>query len=327
MATLKNDLASAKVTMADFDRAFDDVKPAFGVDTELLSTLFARGIIPYSATIQDILDEGKKYSNIVSSCVVGTSIRMTDITKVNKDGAASTMSLLLYGPQSSGTTALAARIANDSDSPLVKLVSADMLVGVPDVVKVAAIEKVFTDAFKSKSSIVILDSLERLFNWVPIGPRFSMAMVDALLIFMNKQPPPGHRLLILATTAIPDVLKELSFSFSREIEVPAVATANEVRIVLQADAELSPDEATRAMRTYGQNEVGIGIKKILFAIDRAREDEDMPHTFARLLRELFRREHGSASRPARDLRIEDGMDSRNLRLEGGKDPNEIRDLY
>jgi vesicle-fusing ATPase len=68
MAALKDDIAEMKVTMADFENALEDVKPAFGVDDESLSRAFERGIIPYSPAIQEIMDEGRKYSSIVS-CV------------------------------------------------------------------------------------------------------------------------------------------------------------------------------------------------------------------------------------------------------------------
>lgn len=67
MAALKDDLADAKVTMADFEAALNDVKPAFGVDNEALSETFQRGVIPFSPAIQHILNEGATYSNAVST--------------------------------------------------------------------------------------------------------------------------------------------------------------------------------------------------------------------------------------------------------------------
>lgn len=324
MAALKDDLADMKVTMADFENALDDVKPAFGVDDEALSRAFERGIIPYSPLIQDILDEGMKYSNIVSDLMLQLCrkstyrFRVANIEQVTESGSSSVTSVLLFGPQSCGTTALAAKMAVDSGCPLVKVVSADKMTGLPDAAKVAYLEKTFSDAHKSRSSIIILDSLERLFSWVPIGPRFSMMLVDALLVYLNKQPPAGRRLLVFATSSIPDVLKELSFSFSREIEVQPVASAEEVQTILQQYGQLSQNDAAMAMRMYGRNEVGVGIKKILSAIERAKVDEDVPRSFARLLQELVRREHGAPSpKPGRDLRW----------VEAAREPEEMPFMY
>jgi len=69
MAALKDDLADAKVTMADFESALNDVKPAFGVDTEALSETFLRGIIEFSPDIRALLEAGATYSKSVIALV------------------------------------------------------------------------------------------------------------------------------------------------------------------------------------------------------------------------------------------------------------------
>lgn len=63
--------------------------------------------------------------------------------------------------------------------------------------KASQITKVFEDAYKSPMSVVILDDIERLLEYVAIGPRFSNTILQALLVLIKRQPPPGRKLLII----------------------------------------------------------------------------------------------------------------------------------
>ena len=54
----------------------------------------------------------------------------------------------------------------------------------------------FDDAYKSKLSCVVVDDIERLIEWVPIGARFSNNLLQALLVLFKKVPPQGHKLLV-----------------------------------------------------------------------------------------------------------------------------------
>lgn len=53
----------------------------------------------------------------------------------------------------------------------------------------------FDDAYKSQLSCVVVDDIERLLDYVPIGPRFSNLVLQALLVLLKKPPPKvGQRL-------------------------------------------------------------------------------------------------------------------------------------
>lgn len=69
--------------------------------------------------------------------------------------------------------------------------------------------QVFDDAYKSQLSCVVVDDIERLLDYVPIGPRFSNLVLQALLVLLKKAPPKvrGHlvfldMLLLLMSTMI-----------------------------------------------------------------------------------------------------------------------------
>ena len=83
------------------------------------------------------------------------------------------VSILLEGEIKSGKTALAAHLALNSDFNFVKMLSPENFVGYTEHAKVTKIVSVFEDAYKSPLSLIILDDLERLIEFIHFGPRFS----------------------------------------------------------------------------------------------------------------------------------------------------------
>lgn len=59
----------------------------------------------------------------------------------------------------------------------------------------------FDDAYRSELSCIVVDDLECLIDYVPIGPRFSNVVLQALRVLLRKQPPKGRKLLVLCTTS------------------------------------------------------------------------------------------------------------------------------
>ncbi|MCO5614385.1 hypothetical protein L7F22_068665 [Adiantum nelumboides] len=93
----------------------------------------------------------------------------------------------------SGNTAMAATVAIDSEFPFIKIISAENMVGYSESSKCGTITKVFEDAYKSPLSIIILDDIERLLEYVNIGPRFSNLILQTLLVLLKRLPPKGRR--------------------------------------------------------------------------------------------------------------------------------------
>ncbi|KAI9807737.1 MAG: transport between ER and Golgi ATPase protein [Phylliscum demangeonii] len=287
VAGISDDIVNMKVNRDDFGRALDEVKPAFGVSEEELATCVRGGIIHFSGYIRDILDEGRLFVQ---------QVRRSDSTPV--------VSVLLHGAAGSGKTALAAKIAMDSEFPFIKLISPEGMVGFGEMQKVQHLHKVFMDAYKSPLNVVVVDQIERIIDWVPIGPRFSNAVLQALMVLMRKPPPHGRRLLILATSSHRSILAQLDMStatcFDADIAVPTVRTATDLAHIMRASGAFAarPDDIPRALdqladltrSAYGHEadgsggaEVGVGVKKILLAIETARQDEDMPGRFASVM--------------------------------------------
>jgi vesicle-fusing ATPase len=172
VAGVSDDIENMKVNRSDFMKALEEVKPAFGVSEEELETAMSAGILHFSPYIENILKDGRLFVDFVRT------------SQTN-----SLLSVLLHGPPGSGKTALAARIAKDSGFPFIKLVSAENMVGFSEMAKIQYLNKVFTDAYKSPQNIVVVDNIERIIEWVPIGPRFSNPVLQALMVLLTKQPP------------------------------------------------------------------------------------------------------------------------------------------
>jgi vesicle-fusing ATPase len=169
VAGVSDDIENMKVNRGDFMNALEEVKPAFGVSEEELETAMSAGILHFSPYIENILKDGRLFVDLVRSTPL--------------------LSVLLHGPPGSGKTALTARIAKDSGFPFIKLVSAENMVGFSEMAKIQYLNKVFTDAYKSPLNIVVVDNIERIIEWVPIGPRFSNPVLQALMVLLTKQPP------------------------------------------------------------------------------------------------------------------------------------------
>ncbi|KAJ3531815.1 hypothetical protein NM688_g7518 [Phlebia brevispora] len=269
LAGISNDVENLRVNRNDFMNALDEVTPAFGVAKEELEQVIQNGIIHFDQVVDDILRSGQLF-----------------VDQVRTSTRTPLVSLLLHGPPGSGKTALAATMAQSSDFPFMKLVSPDDMVGFSESQKVAAISKTFADSYKSPLSVIVVDSVERLLDFTPIGPRFSNTVLQTLMVLFAKRPPKGRRLLIIATTSLRPILTDLGFSesFDSEIRVPPISKLPALQHVLE-EVELmkDPRELKQTMQMLVQagfgsqddvNGLNIGIKKLLSIVEMARQEPE-----------------------------------------------------
>uniref|UniRef100_A0A8C2V7R2 Vesicle-fusing ATPase n=2 Tax=Chinchilla lanigera TaxID=34839 RepID=A0A8C2V7R2_CHILA len=264
---------SLKVTRGDFLASLEnDIKPAFGTNQEDYASYIMNGIIKWGDPVTRVLDDGE---------LLVQQTKNSDRTPL--------VSVLLEGPPHSGKTALAAKIAEESNFPFIKICSPDKMIGFSETAKCQAMKKIFDDAYKSQLSCVVVDDIERLLDYVPIGPRFSNLVLQALLVLLKKAPPQGRKLLIIGTTSRKDVLQEMEMlnAFSTTIHVPNIATGEQLLEALELLGNFKDKERTTIAQQVKGRKVWIGIKKLLMLIEMSlqMDPEYRVKKFLALLRE------------------------------------------
>uniref|UniRef100_A0A8C9EL68 Vesicle-fusing ATPase n=1 Tax=Pavo cristatus TaxID=9049 RepID=A0A8C9EL68_PAVCR len=244
---------SLRVTRGDFFASLEnDIKPAFGTNQEDYASYIMNGIIKWGDPVTRVLDDGE---------LLVQQTKNSDRTPL--------VSVLLEGPPHSGKTALAAKIAEESNFPFIKICSPDKMIGFSETAKCQAMKKIFDDAYKSQLSCVVVDDIERLLDYVPIGPRFSNLVLQALLVLLKKAPPQGRKLLIIGTTSRKDVLQEMEMlnAFSTTIHVPNIATGEQLMEALELLGNFKDKERSTIAQNVKGKSVWIGIKKLLMLIE------------------------------------------------------------
>ncbi|XP_030919478.1 vesicle-fusing ATPase [Geospiza fortis] len=264
---------SLRVTRGDFFASLEnDIKPAFGTNQEDYASYIMNGIIKWGDPVTRVLDDGE---------LLVQQTKNSDRTPL--------VSVLLEGPPHSGKTALAAKIAEESNFPFIKICSPDKMIGFSETAKCQAMKKIFDDAYKSQLSCVVVDDIERLLDYVPIGPRFSNLVLQALLVLLKKAPPQGRKLLIIGTTSRKDVLQEMEMlnAFSTTIHVPNIATGEQLMEALELLGNFKDKERSTIAQNVKGKPVWIGIKKLLMLIEMSlqMDPEYRVKKFLALLRE------------------------------------------
>ncbi|XP_046439746.1 vesicle-fusing ATPase 1-like isoform X2 [Daphnia pulex] len=236
----------------------NDIKPAFGTGSEALELYIDRGIINWGEPIRSLLEKG----------VILTQKARRSFGLV---------SVLVEGPPNAGKTALAAQLAKNSDFPFIKICSPDDMVGFSESAKVLQIRKFFDDAYRSELSCILIDNIERLLDYIAIGPRFSNAVAQALLVLLTKKPPIGRKLLVFCTTSRRQVLEEMEMlsTFTEILRVPNISTVEQLIVVLEKTDVFSKNQIATLARKVADRRLFIGIKKLLEMIETAEEiDKD-----------------------------------------------------
>lgn len=251
------------ITRDDFLLALEnDIKPAFGTSSEMIERLIKDGIIYWSPMINNLIEDGNLFIKQVKS----------------PESVHSIVSILIEGSPNSGKTALAAKLALDSQFPFIKLCSPDDMVGYTESAKCMTIRKVFDDAYKSTYSCIVVDNIERLLDYGPIGPRYSNLVLQALMVLLKKEPPPGKKLLVLCTTSCRELMSQMELlpTFTTTLHAPNLTDAEHLtsflkQLALQNKCCFDDNEIRGIHEVAKASRMSIGVKKLLAYIDIAKQ--------------------------------------------------------
>lgn len=242
---------------SDFERALGDIEPKFGAKSQELKAYFRNGIVPYDDSFDTIMST---MDRIVEQ--VRTSVKTP------------LMSVLLKGRPHTGKTAIAAKVAVESEFPFVRMIAADEMIGYSETSKCQTIHKAFMDSYKSPLSIIFIDDIERIIDYVPIGPRFSNTVLQTLLVLLKKIPPDeGRRLLVIGTTSCPELLADLGLTqaFGVIQDIPSLEFPSQIAEVLNSVARIAEPDALEIAKSISEP---IGIKQLLMVLEMARQGDD-----------------------------------------------------
>jgi vesicle-fusing ATPase len=229
---------------SDFIAALKEIKPAFGTDD------FSEydSLIEYN-NITDILKESKLIITTISNSIINLG------------------TILLCGRNGSGTTTLAVNIAKNCGYPFIKIISPYKLIG-PETMKLNYIQKIFDDAYKSPIACIVIDEIERLLEYIQIGPRFSNSVLQALLVLLKRKPANNHKLLIIGTTNNKNVLINFDIydCFDKVFNLNYITSKIDFEKVLYAHG-ITNQVISKC------NFVEISIKKLLFIIQISKNSD------------------------------------------------------
>ena len=257
------DLESMRITMADFDLAFSDIKPAFGQNEEDIEKVIRHGIVEFNEKVKI----NQMTINRVVSRLAGSQGELNSVSDI--------ASILLCGLDGAGKSALACDTARRFAFPFIRVISSDNFVGMSENSKVNAIAKTFDDAYKTKMSCIILDGLERLCEFVPIGPRFSNTILQALLVLVKRpHPKPGSKLQIIATcheTFLP-FLEEIggADSFTAVVKLPLVEDAKQASTLISQAGKSARVTGPQLQEVLSSFISPLPVKQVLMFAESAR---------------------------------------------------------
>lgn len=128
--------------------------------------------------------------------------------------------------------------------------------------------------------MIVIDAIEKIFEFNPIGPRFSLAVLGTLDTVLTERPPPGHHLLILTTTSHRQALADLGLrpAFKHQVHVPAITSLPGLGAVL--GTYLGPADVADILECVRQDiatsgaRFAIGVQDLLAVVAHAAGDEE-----------------------------------------------------
>lgn len=176
------------VTMQDFTRAIDDIIPMFGKISNDIQIITSSPFIFWSHKLNEL-----EYD------ILG---KISGLRKGNIS------TILITGPTYVGKTKFISHVAKKSGVPCVKMITTERLIK-SSMSKASYISDTFEKCIKADTSILIFDGLERIIEWLQIGPRFNNEILQTIISIMTNQINPEKKCVLVFTANDREVLENL----------------------------------------------------------------------------------------------------------------------
>ena len=197
------------VTVNDFELALTEINPMFGKATDEVFQMNKKKFIFWSNDLYHIHNEIKaKITNL-------------------KNGFKNTF--LINGPHYIGKTKFIANLINDLKITCVKVINPEKILKHKDINEY--ITKCYLDCTKANSSILFLDSIERLIEYSSIGCRYNNVILQTILAILNADVNVNKKIIIFITSTNFNLMEDLEIieSVDKYYNYPNVINKNEIK--------------------------------------------------------------------------------------------------
>jgi len=132
-----------------------------------------------------------------------------------------------------------------------KIISPENLVGQTESEKIRNINKTFEDAYKTTNACIVVDCIERLIDYSPIGRRFSNNILQTLLLLIEKSPPKEeNKLLIIGTTSAYYNMQQLDITPCFDIKYSSFYVGSKFQTYIMTKFSLCSKKNTVSTRVW-----------------------------------------------------------------------------
>jgi SpoVK/Ycf46/Vps4 family AAA+-type ATPase len=191
----KVNMEDIAVTMNHFNRAMQEIQPAFGADKSMFKRKVSKMVILPSIDVKlRVVHQFLKYSDFIQN-----------------------QSMLIYGAKGVGKTSMCNIIASRSDIPYTKIISAANYITLMDHQKIEFLFNIIKEAELSPKSLIIIDDVDILLDYTVIDGRkcYCTKLYNALKAVLGYSLDIDKNMRVIATTGNLSLANELEESFDK----------------------------------------------------------------------------------------------------------------
>ncbi len=190
-----NNLANAKnikpiISQLDFLKSVSEIKPQFGSISKDIEIITSIPFELYSINYENIYKQSLNYINMLHE--------------------GNLLSILIEGDSYTGKTTLACQIAKHAGFNCIKFINSESLLN--SVLKQYTINEIVNNGCRSDSFILILDCIEKLIEYSPLGNHYNNKVLQTINTLLGKIIDTNKKFVIILTSSKPELINNLGLS-------------------------------------------------------------------------------------------------------------------
>lgn len=252
-----DNIGDIQIKQCHFERAIQESVPVFGIDDDDIHKYIPKKIVKYN-------DDYELVQNELLMC----------FKQLIHSQFQNTLSVLVHGPLGCGKTSMVVNMSLQSNIPYIKIINNSYLLHhTTEQQKITQIISAFENAYRSRESIIILDDIESLLEYVQIGPRFSNTILQVLKTLI-KNTTNKNKLIIIGTCRSLDIIKDLGIydQFDVKLEMTNITKLDMIKEIIHI---LSSGRISIEMfQIFNDFKIGqeFSIKEIQLLVDRKLQE-------------------------------------------------------